>query len=247
VIADFSGDDLVLPPGIDQAPHIRDIFPGPVWWSPAIKPSEHLLVGARTVWVESGVSPAAIVVRHPNRFGCGEDLAELRDLANRHGAEGWIIVDPLLSALVELPPGLQSGTHWPQADRAPLRDAGLRSLQAAEALRRRLQEVRGLSWPVRYPAGRTLTFVTPRPANVLRDALSSAGVRIGAGGWWEGLITLTLGWWHRREQLDGVAAAVMAVLAGRDPAPVVADSYDLIPVDLPRRRLNRIMTNLRGG
>jgi hypothetical protein len=218
-----------------------------VWWSPAIKPSEHLLVGARTVWVESGVSPAAIVVRHPNRFGCGEDLGGLRDLANRHGAEGWVIVDPLLCELVELPPGLHSGTQWPEADLKALRDAGVRSLQAAEALRRRLQEIPGLSWPVRHPAGRTLTFVTSIPVTVLSEGLSSVGVSIGANGWWEGLVTLTLKWWHRRDQLDGVAAAVRAILAGRDPTPVTADSYDQIPDDLPRRRLNMIMSNLRGG
>jgi hypothetical protein len=114
-------------------------------------------------------------------------------------------------------------------------------------LRRRLQEVPGLSWPVSHPAGRTLTFVAPLPVTVLREGLSSVGVSIGADGWWEGLVTLTLGWWHRRDQLDGVAAAVMAVLAGRDPARVPADSYARIPDDLPRRRLNRIMTNLRGG
>lgn len=247
MIADFSGADLALPPGIDRRPHIRDEFPAPVWWSPAIRPSEHLLVGGRTVWVESGVSPAAIVVQHPNRFGCGEDLSELANLVNRHSAEGWVIVDPLLCGLVDLPPDLRSATQWPEANREVLALAGLRSLEAAEALRRRLQEVPGLSWPVRYPAGRTLTFVTPLPVPVLREALSSVGVSIGADGWWEGLVTLTLGWWHRRDQLDGAAAAVMAVLAGKDPAPVTADSYDQIPDDLPRRRLNRIMANLRGG
>jgi hypothetical protein len=247
VTADFSGADLALPPGIEGGPHIRDRFPAPVWWSPALKPSEHLLVGARTVWVESGVPPAAIVVQHPNRFGCGEDLSGLVNLANRHSGEGWVIVDPLLLALVELPPGLHSGTHWPGAYREALWDAGVRSLQATEALRRRLQEVPGLSWPVRFPAGRTLTFVIPLPVTVLREALSSVGVRIGVDGWWEGLVTLTLGWWHRRDQLDGVTAAVRAVLAGREPVPVAPDSFDQIPVDLPRRRLNRIMTNLRGG
>jgi len=247
VIADFSGGDLALPPGIDCKPHTHDEFSAPVWWSPAIKPSEHLLVGARTVWVESGVSPAAIIVQHPNRFGCGEDLGELANLVHRHGAEAWVIVDPLLSGLVDLPPDLRSATQWPEADRETLRDAGVRSLQAAEALRRRLQEVPGLSWPVSYPAGRTLTFVTPLPVRVMREALWSVGVSIGADGWWEGLVSLTLGWWHRRDQLDDVAAAVMAILAGRDPAPVTADSADQIPDDLPRRRLNRIMTNLRGG
>jgi hypothetical protein len=61
------------------------------------------------------------------------------------------------------------------------------------------------------------------------------------------MVVLTLGWWHRREQLDGVAAAVGAVLAGKDPAPIDADSFDQIPDDLPRRRLNRIMSNLQGG
>ena len=247
MIVDLSGDNLVLPPGIESGPDIRDEFPAPVWWSPSIKPSEHLLVGGRTVWVDSSVSPAAIVVQHPNRFGCGEDLDGLASLVSRHRAEGWVIVDPLLSRSVDLPPDLKSATQWSTADREVLRLAGLRSLQAAEALRRRLQEAPGLSWPVKYPAGRTLTFVTPLPVSVIRDALSSIGVSIGADGWWEGLITMTLGWWHRREQLDALTAAVTAVLAGRDPQPITADSYDQIPDDLPRRRLNRIMINLRGG
>jgi hypothetical protein len=246
-MADFSGANLVPPPGIDSSPHTRDEFPAPVWWSPSIKQSEHLLVGGRTAWIDSSLSPAAIVVQHPNRFGCGEDLDGMASLVKRHGAEGWVIVDPLLSGLVDLPPDLRSATQWRAADQDILRLAGLRSLQAAEGLRRRLQETPGLSWPVRYPAGRTVTFVTPLPATVLRAALSSIGVNIGADGWWEGLVTLTLGWWHRRDQLDGVAAAVTAVLAGKDPAPITADAYDEIPDDLPRRRLNRIMTNLRGG
>ena len=247
MIVDLSGDNLVLPPGIDSRPHIRAEFPAPVWWSPSIKPSEHLLIGGRTVWVDSSVTPAAIVVQHPNRFGCGEDLTELAKQVKRHGAQGWVVVDPLLYQLVDLPPDLSLATQWAGADREVLRLAGLRSLQAAEALRRRLQEAPGLSWPVQYPAGRTLTFVTPFPAALMREALSSVGVTLGADGWWEGLVTMTLGWWHRRDQLDAVAAAVTAVLTGRDPQTIPADSYYQIPGDLPRRRLNRIMFNLRGG
>ena len=245
--ADFSGTDMTLPPGIVQGPQVRDEFPTPVWWSPSIKPSQHLLVGGRTVWVESGVRPAAVVVAHPNRFGCGEDLAGLSNMADRYGAEGWVIVDPLLTALVHLPARLRSATSWPESNEEILTEAGLRSLQAADGLRRRLQEAPGLSWPVQYQAGRTVTCITPLTATTVKEALSAVGVSIGGEGWWQGLVTFTVGWWHRRDQLDGLAAAITAVLTGRGPEPVTADTFDRIPDDLPRRRLNRIMTNLRGG
>lgn len=245
--ADFSGSSLPLPPGIESGPQVVGEFPAPVWWSPTLGESDHLLVGGRTVWVEQKPAPAAIVIAHPNRFGCGEDLAGLAGLASRYKAGGWVIVDPLLSGLVQLPPPLRAATTWPNADPEIVTRAGRRSLQAADGLQRRLAEVAGLSWPVVHPAGRTLTCVTPLPSLRVLQGLQLAGVEIGLGGWWEGLVTFTAGWWHTRDQLDGVATALAAVLAGETPQPVATDRFDRIPDDLPLRRLNRIMGNLRGG
>jgi hypothetical protein len=121
-------------------------------------------------------------------------------------------------------------------------------LQAAEALRRRLAEIPGLQWPVDRPAGRTVSCLTSRAGVEVKKAILEAGVLIDAPpGWWEGVISFTVGWWHTRAQLDGVARALAAVLAGRRPEPVAGDGFDRIPEDLPRRRLNRIRANLRGG
>lgn len=212
--------------------------------SPALGESDHLLVAGRTVWVDQVQAPASIVLAHPNRYGSGEDLPALAATAVRLGAQGWVVVDPLLNVLVRLPAPLLSATTWPDADPEILTEAARRSLQAAEGLYKRLQEVAGLSWPIMYPAGRTLTCVTPMPSRTVQEGLRPAGVEIGVGGWWEGIVTLTVGWWHTRAQLDGVAMALAAVLVGGSPQPVVDDRFDHIPDDLPRRRLNRIMSNL---
>ncbi|HUO45563.1 MAG TPA: hypothetical protein VM470_01885, partial [Acidimicrobiia bacterium] len=205
-----------------------------------------LLVGGHTVWVEEAASPKALVVAHPNRFGGGENLDRLGSLADRYGAEAWVIVDPLLMEMVDLPEDLLNATTWP--DGGHLHLAGERALQAAAALRRRLGQVPGLRWPVVRPAGRTVTCLAPIPGQKVQETLADVGILVDAPTtWWEGIVTLTVGWWHTRVQLDGLAAAVAEMLAGRSPAPLPPDSFEAIPDDLPRRHLNRIKEHLRGG
>jgi hypothetical protein len=188
-----------------------------------------------------------LVVAHPNRFGSGEDLVNLAKVAARWRAQAWVVVDPLLAGMVAPGEGLQTLTPGPSREPGWLHRAAERSLQGAEALRRRLVAIPGLQWPVVRPAGRTVTCLAPIGGAEVKEAIAQAGVLVDAPpGWWEGVVTFTVGWWHTRAQLDGVARALAAVLAKGIPEPVADDSLDRIPEDLPRRRLNRIRANLRG-
>lgn len=225
---------------------MRSTFPAPTWWSPALDPtSRHLMVGGSTVWVEDGSAPASLVVSHPNAFGGGEDLTAMARLVTRHQAEGWVIVDGLLIDMVEVPPPLRAASTWPEADPGSLLAAGKRALQGALALRQRLRQVPSLQWPVARPAGRTVAVLTPMPGEEVRTRMMEAGVELAIPPpWWKGILTMTVGWWHTKSQLEGVVAALRAVLAGSPPGEVESDQFAEIPDDLPRRDLNRISRHL---
>jgi hypothetical protein len=248
VNADFTGKSLPLPPGVDVPPRFSLDFPGPVWLSPVAShrltglgiTDGHLVVGGRTVWVRSGVAPSAIVASHPNRIGSAENLAAMADLAGRLGATAYVEVDPFLAGMVEMPALIAPIVHWPEAATDCLKLAATRARQAAEALRRRLAQIRGITFPIEWPFGRTVTAVLPIPAARVIDALADAGTGLGAVEFWEGGLSMTLGWWHSRLQIDAVAAAVAAIVAGGPPAPVPPDRFDRIPDDLPLRRLDTI-------
>ena len=61
---------------------------------------------------------------------------------------------------------------------------------------------------------------------------------IKEGAHWEGGVSMTVGWWHTRDQIDALAAAVAVVLNGDDPTSFPPDRFDRIPDDLPLRRLD---------
>ena len=209
--------------------------------------SPHLLVGGTTVWVEQPPAPASIVAAHPNAFGGAENLTGIADLARRYQAEGWVKVDPWLLRHARLPPPLRAAVSWPQAAPHQLEMLGERILQASAALARRLQQVPGLRWPVRRPAGRTVTVLAPLPASTIRQRLRSAGVILAEPyPWWEGILSISVGWWHTRQQLDGLVEAIRAALADRPASPVDDDQFREIPDDLPRRRLNKLRAHLEG-
>lgn len=246
--ADFTAESLPLPPGVDVPPRFGLDFPGPVWLSPVASsrltglgsPDGHLVVGGRTVWVKSGVAPSAIVASHPNRLGSAENLAALADLAGQLRATPYVEVDPFLAGVVELPVAMVPIVHWPEAAIASGTVAATRARQAAEALRRRLAQIRGITFPIEWPFGRTVTVILPIPAVPVIDALADAGTRLSTAELWEGGLSLTLGWWHNRRQIDALAAAVAAIVAGVPPPPVPPDRFDRIPDDLPLRRLDTI-------
>ncbi|MEX0667537.1 MAG: hypothetical protein WD313_04340 [Acidimicrobiia bacterium] len=246
--ADFTAESLPLPPGIDVPPRFSLDFSGPVWLSPVAShrltglgiTNGHLVVGGRTVWVRSGVAPSAIVASHPNRLGSAENLAALADLAGQLGATAYVEVDPFLAGLVELPVRIKPVVRWPEAATDPVTSAATRVRQAAEALRRRLAQIRGISFPIEWPFGRTVTVVLPIPAARVIDALAAGGTGSSAAELWEGGLSLTLGWWHSRRQIDALAAAVAAIIDGSPPIPVPPDRFDRIPDDLPLRRLDTI-------
>jgi hypothetical protein len=200
----------------------------------------HLVVGGRTVWVRSSVAPSAIVASHPNRLGSAENLAALADLAGQLGATAYVEVDPFLVGVVPLPTQIRPIVHWPEAATDPLAMAATRARQAAEALRRRLAQIRGITFPIEWPLGRTVTVILPIPAAPVIDALREAGTALGAAEFWEGGLSATVGWWHSRRQIDALAAAVGAMVAGSPPPPVPPDRFDRIPDDLPLRRLDTI-------
>ncbi|HKX75985.1 MAG TPA: hypothetical protein VJR05_11430, partial [Acidimicrobiia bacterium] len=230
-------------------PTILSKFPAPVWMAPDLDPSSpHLLVGGSTVWVEQEEAPASIVAAQPNAVGGVEDLAALVNLTRRYQAKGWLKVDPLLLGHVRLPPPLRSAVSWPQAPGSQLEGWGERVLQSAAALAQRLQQVPGLAWPVRRPAGRTVTVLAPHPASTIRQRLQTAGVLLADPvRWWEGILVISVGWWHTGQQLDGLAKALAAAITGDPVPPVEDDQFHEVPDDLPRRRLNRIRAHLEGA
>ena len=246
--ADFTAEILPLPPGLGVPPRFSLDFPGPAWLSPVASnrltglgvTGDHLVVGGRTVWVRSGGAPAAIIASHPNRLGSAEDLSLLADLARQLGAAAYVEVDPFLVGVVHLPAQIRPIVQWPEAAAGPLTLAATRARQAADALRRRLAQIRDITFPVERPLGRTVTVILPIPAVPVVDALADAGAAVGKAEFWEGGLSVTLGWWHSRRQIDGLATAIASIVAGSAPAPVPPDRFDRIPDDLPLRRLDTI-------
>jgi hypothetical protein len=201
---------------------------------------DHLVVGGRTVWVRSGAAPTAIIASHPNRLGSAENLSTLAGLARELGVTAYVEVDPFLAGVVHLPTQIRPIVHWPEAATDPSTLAATRARQAADALRRRLAQIRDITFPIERPLGRTVTLILPIPAAPIIDALAEAGAAVGAAEFWEGGLSATLGWWHSRRQIDALAAAIAAIVAGSPPPPVPPDRFDRIPDDLPLRRLDTI-------
>ena len=246
--ADFTGEVLHLPPGIVSPPRFILDFPAPTWVSPVAShrltglgsTGDHLVVGGRTVWVRSGASPRAIIASHPNRLGSAENLSALADLAGRLGAAAHVEVDPVLAGMLPLPEQITPIVDWPESSTEPLTLAAARARQAAEALRRRLAQIRDVKFPVERPLGRTVTVILPIPAIPVVEALADEGTAVSLAGFWEGALSLTLGWWHSRRQIDALATAITALVAGSPPTAVPPDRFDCIPDDLPLRRLDTI-------
>jgi hypothetical protein len=177
-----------------------------------------------------------------------EDLDVIVNLTRRYQAEGWVKVDPLLLDHVRLPPSLRPAVSWPEVPAGQVERWGERALQAAAALTKRLQQVPGLRWPVRRPGGRTVTVLGSLSASVIKNRLETAGVVLATPyPWWEGILSISVGWWHTRRQLDGLAVALAAAISGDPVPPVEPDQVEEVPDDLPRRRLNRIRAHLEGA
>ena len=248
MIADFTGDLLPGPPGVVGAPGFSRDIPQPAWLSPVANrrldgagdTEGHLIVGGRTVWVPSGSDPSAIVLSHPNRLGSAEDVAALVGLARGLGAIAHVEVDPLLIGVIDLPVEVRPTVTWPAAHDPIVAMAARRAQQGAAALRRRLAQVKGLMFPVEHPLGRTITVVLPIPADRVAESLAAAGAKVDTAEFWEGGLSITVGWWHSRQQIDALAAAIGAILAGDGSLPVPPDRFDRIPDDLPRRRPDTI-------
>jgi hypothetical protein len=248
VIADFTGASLPLPPGSDTGPRFDDDIPQPAWLSPVVSrrlagigdAGGHLVVGGRTVFVPSGSTPASVVVSHPNRLGSAEDVASVVDLATKHGATAHVEVDPLLAGIIRLPPLARPIVYWPEAGSASVRAAATRASQAADALRRRLAQIKGITFPVDRPFGRTVTVILPVPAAGVASALGANGTGLTLVDLWEGGLSMTVGWWHDRRQIDSLARAIRALVAGESHLPVPPDRMERIPEDLPHRRLGSI-------
>jgi glycine dehydrogenase subunit 1 len=60
------------------------------------------LEDGRTAWPADG-EPGALLVQHPNRLGCLEDLAEARRVADRTGALLLVAFDPVAAGLLRTP------------------------------------------------------------------------------------------------------------------------------------------------
>lgn len=246
--ADFIGETLRLPPGVDDPPVFLNDIPQPAWLSPVASlrltgkgnADGHLVVGGRTVWVRSGLSPSAIVASHPNRLGSAENIGAMVDLAEQLGATAHVEVDPLLAGIVELPSQAWPTVRWPAAESQLVKAAAVRAQQGAGALRRRLAQIRGILFPVDYEYGRTITVILPIPSHHVTEALEATGTRLGTSEFWEGGLSMTVGWWHTRHQIDSLAAAIGSIVAGADHSPVPPDHFDRIPDDLPLRRLDTI-------
>jgi hypothetical protein len=250
VIADFTGDSLPIPPGVESVPTFVDDIPRPAWLSPVAgnrlrnlgDTSGHLVVGGRTVWVQSSpTTPLSLIAAHPNRLGSSEDLPAMVALARRLGATAYIEVDPLLAGVSRIPPEARPTVHWPDSTTPAVTAAAFRAQQGAEALRRRLTQLKGLVFPVEHPYGRTITVILPVPADPVVSDLSRLGASLNAAEFWEGGVSMTVGWWHTRRQLDLLTAALGALISeGSVPPEVPPDRFDRIPDDLPLRRLDSI-------
>ena len=246
--ADFTGHSLPLPPGVEDAPSFSRDIPHPAWLSPVAgrqldgvgDTGGHLVVGGRTVWVPSGCDPAAIVLSHPNRLGSAEDMAAVGGLARRLGVIAHVEVDPLLMGVIDLPADVRPTVKWRCAHDAIVEAAARRAQQGAAALRRRLGQIKGLMFPVERPLGRTITVVMPIPGDRVTEVLAAAGATVDAAEFWEGGLSITVGWWHSRQQIDALVAAIGSTLSGGDWLPIPPDRFDRIPEDLPRRRPDTI-------
>lgn len=244
VIADFTFDSLPLPPGVERPPSFSRDIPRPAWLSPVAgrrldgvgATQGHLVVGGRTVWVPSDPDPSAIVLSHPNRLGSAEDVSAVIGLARGLGATVHVEVDPLLIGVIDLPVDVRPTVTWPAGHHPIVVAAALRAQQGAAALRRRLSQVRGLMFPVEHPFGRTTTVVVPIPGDRLIEVLALAGARVNSVEFWEGGLSMTVGWWHTRQQIDALAAAIGEIASGGECLPIPSDRFDRIPDDLPRRR-----------
>lgn len=130
-------------------------------------------------------------------------------------------------------------SSYPVPPYASLATGHERALQGADFLRRLLKQVAGVRL-LDPGAGEKVRFLTPAPAAALIEALSAAGALVEADGQWESTVAATVGWWHRRTQLVGLAAGIAAFLAGGSVPPVEEDRFDEVPQDLARRRLGTI-------
>ena len=129
-----------------------------------------------------------------------------------------------------------TGAEHPPAD---IERASERTIRGGDFLRRALTQIANVDVLSSDEIGEVV-FVTPAPAIAVTEALAAAGVEIAAEGTWEGTVRASVGWWHRRSQLLGLAAGVQAFLAGEPIVAVESDRFDSIPTDLPRRRLGTI-------
>lgn len=249
VIADFTGDSLPIPPGVESVPTFVYDIPQPAWLSPVAgkrlrnhgDTAGHLVVGGRTVWVPSSQSiPLSLVAAHPNRLGSSEDLPAMVALARSLGATAFVEVDPLLLGVSRVPPGARPTVRWPDSTTPAVTNAAFRAQQGAEALRRRLTQLKGLIFPVEQPYGRTITVILPVAADRVLAELIALGASLNAAEFWEGGVSMTVGWWHTRRQLDLLAAALGALISGSVPPEVPPDRFERIPDDLPLRRLDSI-------
>lgn len=122
---------------------------------------------------------------------------------------------------------------------ADVEGASERARRGADFLRRTLTQIAKVD-VLSFDGNGEVVFVTPAPALSVVEALAAAGVAIAPEGTWEGTIRASVGWWHRRSQLVGLAAGVQAFLDGEPIVRVESDRFESIPADLPRRHLGTI-------
>jgi hypothetical protein len=231
---------------------IFDNIRQPCWVSPVSSPRimswadkhpatirDHLIVGGRTVWIDDHDPPASIVLSHPNRLGAAEDLAGVAQRSKRFGSEVFVEVDPYLLDLVDVKSAVQPIVHWSQPH-AALRAIGERCRLAADAFRRRVAQIPRVQFVVDPQAGRAVSLITPIPGYVVAARLAGVGVLIDNLPLLEGLVIVSLGWWHTKRQIDSLAQALGAVIADREPPTIDDDNFSRLPTDLPKRRLDTI-------
>lgn len=224
--ADFTGETFRLPPGISQGPRLID---PPV---DALEPD--LTVGGRSIIPTEIGRP--LVVSHPNRFGVAEDVARLAAL----DVPVYVRLDPVLVDQLPLPSSLIPLVEWPLRDPGPRQRAGWRTRLAADFLRRRLRQVRGLRFLSPVQAGGAVTMLLSIPADEAVSHLRVGGAAVLSSGPWEGCLVVHCGWWHSRAQLAAIAAAIGGILEHEAPVPIPPDRYDRLPNDLAWRQLDSI-------